>query len=446
MAPSKQNLYLLILREYIRLPLIRIIILSFCGLALMPGRLDAQVKIMPMGNSITQGHAIAQDFGTYNSYRRELWHMLINNGYDVDFVGSMQTNLDRINWREVPPPNPDFDLDHEGHSGWRADQLRNSSYGWVNTYKPDVVLLHAGTNDILQNQSIPSTIEDISQIIDQIRSAKQDVTILLAQLIPSNRDARVAAQLAALNQAIPRLASNKTTTLSPIYVVDQATGFNPGTDTYDGLHPNEAGEKKMADKWFATLKGILPPPTALPVKLVSFSAKFEQSSKWVRLEWVTAGEKNNDYFTVERSRDQVKFEPVNNVQGAFTTQIEQIYTTFDQHPMAGTSYYRLKQTDIDGKFSYSKVVSAKNFQNSFVVYPNPAHGREITILLNQRSPGIIISIYNALGRTVSFKQDGSEDNTDIKIHLRETLEKGIYFIKVQTDAGDFIQKLVVLEN
>jgi hypothetical protein len=114
--------------------------------------------------------------------------------------------------------------------------------------------------------------------------------------------------------------------------------------------------------------------------------------------------------------------------------------------MAGTSYYRLKQTDIDGKFSYSKVVSAKNFQNSFVVYPNPAHGREITILLNQRSPGIIISIYNALGRTVSFKQDGSEDNTDIKIHLRETLEKGIYFIKVQTDAGDFIQKLVVLEN
>jgi hypothetical protein len=358
----------------------------------------------------------------------------------------MQTNWDRDNNRQVPAPRQDFDLDHEGHSGWRADQLRDGSYTWANTYKPDIVLLHAGTNDLLQNQSIPSTIDDMSQLIDQLRRAKADVKILLAQIIGSTREQGLAPRIATYNQRILELASQKTTSLSPIYVVDQATGFDPETDTYDRLHPNAQGEKKMADKWYTALRDILPPPSPLPVELVRFSAKYEQSNKRVTLEWITASEKNNRFFTVERSKDQLQFESLASVPGAFTTQAQQIYTSYDQSPLIGTGYYRLKQTDVDGKFTYSKVVSVTNLQHVFAVYPNPVHGREITLLLNSNSAGTIVDMYNALGKQVYFNDQLTGNTPELKIHLDDRLEDGIYFIKVRTLSGDFIQKLVIFAN
>lgn len=60
-----------------------------------------------------------------------------------------------------------------------------------------------------------------------------------------------------LNNAIPAWASSKTTAQSPIYVVDQWTGFSTATDTSDGVHPNAAGLPKIANKWYATLAGLV---------------------------------------------------------------------------------------------------------------------------------------------------------------------------------------------
>jgi hypothetical protein len=190
----------------------------------------------------------------------------------------------------------------------------------------------------------------------------------------------------------------------------------------------------------------LPTPSPLPVNLVSFSASFELVSKQVRLDWVTASEKNNDYFTIERSRDQLEFEPVTNVKGKSTTQVKQLYTTYDTSPLTGTSYYRLKQTDFNGKSSYSKIVATNSELTGFTVYPNPLYGREITIHLNNRAPRVMVTIYSALGRVVSFNQQVSENRTQLKIYLNETLEKGIYFIRVHTDSGSLSQKLAILEN
>jgi hypothetical protein len=441
MAPSKHNPSLLNFWSYDIKPAIRYGIWVLLLLELLPVLVKAQIKIMPMGNSITQGHP------TYSTYRRELWFLLQNNGYNaIDFVGSMRTSWDRVNSKQVPAPYQDFDLDHEGHSGWRADEIKGSSYGWVNDYKPDILLLHVGTNDILQNQSLPTTIDDISDIINGARSAKPTIIILLAQIIGSNRDERVEAQIAALNKEIPKLAERKHTSQSPVYVVDQASGFNPVDDTYDGVHPNTKGEKKMADVWFAALQKVLPPPAPLPIKLVSFSANYEHTSKWIRVEWVTAGEKNNSFFTVERSKDQAQFEFVKNLPGAFTTQIEQIYTTYDQSPLSGTSYYRLKQTDKDGTSTYSKVVSVKNFRSNFAVYPNPVHGRELTVLLTPGSAETDIAIYNTFGKLVYHDRQATEINAERKIVLDKDLHEGIYFLKVHTKKEDFIQKLVILAN
>ena len=207
-------------------------------------------RIMPLGNSITQSYT------GYDSYRRPLWHRLKNAGYPVDFVGSQQSN------HNGPPAHPDFDLDHEGHSGWRADQLLGSIGSWAGTYRPDVVLMHAGSNDMFQSQSVSSTITELGQIIDRIRAANPNVKILLAKLIlPTEWYGRLA-RVKALNDAIPALVAQKHTTQSPVILVDQSAGFDAAADTFDGVHTNVSGENKMAARWYEALTQILPkPPT-----------------------------------------------------------------------------------------------------------------------------------------------------------------------------------------
>ena len=81
------------------------------------------------------------------------------------------------------------------------------------------------------------------------------VTILLAQLIPAHYGQDT---LQAFNRALPALATEKTSSASPVLVVDQWSGFDPHRNTYDGLHPNEAGEKKMAQQWYKALHRLWP--------------------------------------------------------------------------------------------------------------------------------------------------------------------------------------------
>ena len=204
-------------------------------------------RIMPLGDSITQGSR------PYDSYRRPLWHLLQNNGFtNVDFVGSMSRNS------QFDPPNPDFDSNHEGHSGWRADELAGQIITWATAAQPDIVLLHAGSNDVFQWFSDESTIADLSLIIDRLRQVNPNVKILLAQIIPHNR-ANTPFGVENLNAMIANLAVTKNTAQSPVIVVDQYTGFNVATDTYDNVHPNVSGEQKLAQKWFQALMPLLTP-------------------------------------------------------------------------------------------------------------------------------------------------------------------------------------------
>lgn len=244
----------------------------------LPTVLRAQVKIMPLGNSITQGNT------QHNSYRRALWFKLSNGGYAVDFVGSQNGNFGG------PPPNPDFDLNSEGHWGWRADELLGSISGWAATYKPDIVLMHAGSNDMLQGQSVASTVVEIGQLIDQLRVANPNVKILLGQLIPTTLAANV--NITALNTALPALAAQKNTAQSSVTIVDQNTGFNASTDTFDGVHPTDAGEEKMAAKWYQALQPLLtttaPPVAALrtpenPTNVTAGLAYSYYEGSWLQL-------------------------------------------------------------------------------------------------------------------------------------------------------------------
>jgi hypothetical protein len=85
----------------------------------------------------------------------------------------------------------------------------------------------------------------------------------------------------------------------------------------------------------------------LPVNLLAFNAQVTEN-KEVKLKWKTASEQDNDYFTVERSTDGIVFNEVARVSGAGNSAVENNYATVDRNPLAGISYYRLRQVDFDG--------------------------------------------------------------------------------------------------
>lgn len=206
------------------------------------GGTNNAIKIMPLGDSITSMYT------DHDSYRRPLWFMLQNSGFNVDFVGSQNLN------KGGPPPHPDFDMDHEGHSGWRTDEILVTVGGWARTYQPDLALIHLGSNDVFQYQSNSSTIAELGRVIDTLRTANPNIKILLAQIIPSIYEANA---IVDLNQRMPNLAATKTTPQSPVIVVDQWTGFSVSQDMYDGVHPNDGGDQKMATNWYTALAGVL---------------------------------------------------------------------------------------------------------------------------------------------------------------------------------------------
>src|SRR6201990_3588448 len=97
------------------------------------------VRVMPLGDSITEGTQVP------GGSRIGLWQRFTSNGYRVDFVGSQFNGPANLG-----------DHDHEGHPGWRIDQIDANIVGWLQTYTPHTVLLHIGTNDILQNYNVSS--------------------------------------------------------------------------------------------------------------------------------------------------------------------------------------------------------------------------------------------------------------------------------------------------
>lgn len=126
----------------------------------------------------------------------------------------------------------------------------------------------------------------------------------------------------------------------------------------------------------------------LPITLLSFAAI--PFGNTVKTDWTTLSEVNNDYFTLERSRDGINFEYVGTVEGAGTSTNSINYSYFDYRPHQGLSYYRLKQTDYDGGFKYSKLVAvmidSENFNGEYEIYD--VTGRLIIRPLNQLLSGV----------------------------------------------------------
>ncbi|MBK6500462.1 MAG: hypothetical protein IPG00_20870 [Saprospiraceae bacterium] len=93
---------------------------------------------------------------------------------------------------------------------------------------------------------------------------------------------------------------------------------------------------------------------------------------YAKLNWLTSSETNNDYFTIERSTDGQNFDPLEEIKGAGNSSEEISYEWIDQKLLPGNNYYRLKQTDYDGKFTYSNIVrTIIDVSEETRIFPNP---------------------------------------------------------------------------
>lgn len=130
-----------------------------------------RVKILPLGDSITSGEYPLEP--TPGAYRLQLKSNFTADDLDVDFIGS-QTN-----------ETIDNDPEHEGHPGWEIDELIELVDRVLNNYQPDLVLLMAGTNDILSTTDDASqVIQDLNSLIDRLQDELTDVPILVSDLVP----------------------------------------------------------------------------------------------------------------------------------------------------------------------------------------------------------------------------------------------------------------------
>nr|WP_246595111.1 carbohydrate binding domain-containing protein [Actinoplanes auranticolor] len=195
------------------------------------------VRVMPLGDSITEGTQVP------GGYRIGLWQRLAAAGYRNDFVGS-----------QFNGPGALGDHDHEGHPGWRIDQIDASVTGWLNTTRPRTVLLHIGTNDILQNYNVSGAPARLSTLIDRITAAAPEADVFVATIIPL-ASAGQAAAARTFNAAVPGIVQSKVNAGRRVHLVNMHAALSTA-DLIDGVHPTAGGYDKMAATWYAALRAV----------------------------------------------------------------------------------------------------------------------------------------------------------------------------------------------
>lgn len=195
------------------------------------------VRVMPLGDSITEGTQVP------GGYRIGLWQRFVSGGYRVDFVGS-----------QFNGPGSLGDHDHQGHPGWRIDQIDANVSGWLRTQTPRTVLLHIGTNDVLQNYNLSTAPSRLSALIDRITTAAPSADVFVATIIPlSNAGQESAART--YNAAIPGIVQSKVNAGKRVHLVDMHAALTTA-DLIDGIHPTAGGYDKMAAKWYSALLSV----------------------------------------------------------------------------------------------------------------------------------------------------------------------------------------------
>jgi hypothetical protein len=167
----------------------------------------------------------------------------------------------------------------------------------------------------------------------------------------------------------------------------------------------------------------------LPLNLLSFTATLD--NRQTHLQWITAQEVNTSYFDVERSADGSTFTKLLSVKSDDNAVAENTYHATDPSPFEGIDYYRLKEVDMNGAFTYSPIVFVKVTAGlTCSVYPNPASD-EVFISINSNNANqAAVCLYDINGKLLLLKQAPIAPGTNLFSWNIESLAKGTYFIQV----------------
>lgn len=237
---------------------LRSLLLTFAALALaISDRASAAdpvpLRILCVGDSITQGVGGGAGQG---GYRGTLRSLLVNEGFIVDFIGTSVVDSNAI-------PDPQ----HEGHSGWRIDEIASNINGWLAAIpNPDVILLHIGTNDFGQNNNTATAINRLDALITQITTQRPLARLIVTNLL-EREEPRNAAIQSKFNPFVQGIVTAQANAGKLVSFFDMRP-IVPLADMPDLLHPNQTGYNKMAAGWFTAIDAFFDPPPPVPTTIV----------------------------------------------------------------------------------------------------------------------------------------------------------------------------------
>ena len=202
------------------------------------------IRIMPLGNSITHGQHGSSPIG---GYRDDLAYLLLDEGVNFDFVGTLHDGTS-------------FYPMHEGHPGWTARDIKHHISEYLPSTKPDIVMIHLGTNDINSGYVAGAVADQIDIIIDTIHTYDPEIIILLASIIPRKDSLDV--EHDALKDLTWNLVQNKIKAGYPIYYCGVNELFKARANwknayMSDTLHPNNDGYNVIARVFYKSLMNVI---------------------------------------------------------------------------------------------------------------------------------------------------------------------------------------------
>ncbi|MCC6549659.1 MAG: T9SS type A sorting domain-containing protein [Ignavibacteriaceae bacterium] len=194
----------------------------------------------------------------------------------------------------------------------------------------------------------------------------------------------------------------------------------------------------------------------LPVELTSFTAS--QTGNTLQLRWSTASETNNHGFEIERSTDNQQFYSIGFVKGAGSTQEPQEYIYTDSPDKPGTYYYRLKQTDLDGSYKYSDIVTSEftgNIQEYILEqnYPNPFNpSTRIKFSIPQQTDNtsqlVTLTVYDILGKEIEvlINEEKPAGTYEVDFTAKSaSLSAGVYVYRLRAGAFSETKTMILLK-
>ena len=178
--------------------------------------------------------------------------------------------------------------------------------------------------------------------------------------------------------------------------------------------------------------------STLPVVWISFTAT--KVDEKVLLNWSTASDINHNYFTVQRSKNGTNCDNIKEIPKSVNSTGVSTYTAYDETPYSDISYYRLQQTDMDGKHSYSVIrsINMNMLASTISVYPNPATERIIVTL-----PAIgknEVTILNSEGQVI--RPSVLTTGTTVSFNI-SNLKNGYYFVHIKNSSVSGSKKILI---